>query len=457
MRFLVVLSLIFGQFLPSGTIAMTSTEADLELLDETQALGCRYFLEQTLPNGLIRDTSRPSAPASTAATGFGLAALTIIADRYETSRNWSASSDEVQALALQIVRTLDSIQQAQADSPELYGKDGFFYHFIDADGKRRGKCEVSTVDTAILLAGMITASYYFGGEIAQRTDAIAQRIDWSAYLLPARHALWSGAQQYSHGWSPERGVFANTWDRPTDEALLIHLLALAQQPDNHAYQQAFFAYPRVTRQYQGVPVVNSYFGSLFTYFFAHCFYDFRSLGSDSPEQVPGVPSDVPSVNWWDNSIRAAEANRAFCIAHADEYPWYGEDAWGLSACYDPNGKYLGGLGTEPSEAKPFHNGTLPPYGAISCMPFFGERLESNLGFRALRHFHREYREVLWGEYGPRDAIHPSRDPVSVGFDVGIDVGPMVLMIENYRTGAIWQRFMGYPGVLTGAHKVFAGP
>ena len=450
---MILLVLCLGWFLPMNTVSPTSL-SPAGLLDQTEALACRYFIEQILPNGLVRDTSRPASPASIAATGFGLAALTILAERSGSSSLWQMAPSDAEARAVQIARTLAQIQEAQPDAPELYGWHGFFYHFSEADGTRAGKCEVSTVDTAILMAGLYTAAAYFGGETAEITATISVRLDWAAFLMPGKDASFEGTLQFSHGWSPERGIFRATWDRPTDETLLIHLLALAQQPDNLDFQRAFFGYPRVTREYQGIPVVCSYFGSLFTYIFAHCFYDFRLLGSDAPEQVAGIPPETPAVDWWLNSRRAAEANRAFCVAHRDEYPWYGEDAWGLSACYDPNGKYLGSLGAAPSERPPFHNGTLPPYGAVSCLPFFEAPLEQNPGFRALRHYAERYGETLWGNYGPRDAIHPGRPTPVVPFYVGIDVGPMALMIENHRSGLIWQLFMKYPGVLEGTRPVF---
>ena len=154
----------------------------LALLDDTEALACRYFTEQVLSNGLVKDTSREGDRASIAATGFGLAALTVMAERFGTSERWNLSPERARAQAQLIAQTLDAIQEHQEGHPETYGIAGFFYHFVDEEGKRVGRCEVSTVDTAILTAGLMTAASYFGGEIADRSARILDRLDWEFFL-----------------------------------------------------------------------------------------------------------------------------------------------------------------------------------------------------------------------------------------------------------------------------------
>lgn len=441
--------------------------SDSELLDRTEVQTARYFWDQALTNGFVRDLNN-SPHSSIAATGFGLAALVVMAERYGSSPEWTVTRTEAEGRARAILDTAVAIQELQDSNPSQYGKAGFLYHFVDQNGQRYGSSEVSTVDMAILLVGALTAGQYFGGEVQAHADEFFGNIDWSYFL--------AGDDQFHHAWQPEQtsdfgvtppdmdGYLSNQkWDRPSDEVLLISLLALASDLDNEAFRRSLYSWPRVTRSYAGYDVVNSYFGSLFTYIFAHAFFDFGAMGFDDPDSA-GM--SVPSVNWFDNSRRAALANRQFAIDHSGEFPTYGPDQWGLSACYRPGGSYFGDNGAKPAEVdggEPRHDGTVPPYGAISSMPLVGdssiEALTDNLAFQALRNYYDNHFQGLWGLYGPRDSFETQLiddQPVSDYSDlyVGIDVGPEVLMIENYRTGLVQQQVMSHPNVLAAAKMQF---
>lgn len=465
---------------------------DDQLLDRTQAQAARYFWEQAFnTNGFVRDLTN-SSEASIAATGFGLAALAIMAERYGSSPEWTVTPDEARNRAQTVLQAAVDIQSQQAGDSEHYGKAGFLYHFIEPDGRRYrnrlgsgldSTIEVSTVDTALFAAGAIVAGQYFGGEVRASADQFLANLDWNYFYDAA-------VGRFHHSWRPEYlngttvtspdgdGYLSNLrWDRPTDEVLLINLLALARQPSSAAFHESLYRWPRLTRSYAGYDVVNSFFGSLFTYFFAQGFVDFAALGPDNPA---GAGSAEPSVNWFLNAKSAALANRQFAIANAPGFPSYSAERWGLSAAYAPSGAYIGDNGAKPTECnynpdtgvcgatppapqngEPHHDGTVPPYGAISAMPLVrttGEVLSDNLGFQALRHYHDAHFSGLWGPYGPRDslAIRIPGQPTYSPLYVGIDAGPQVLLIEQYRSGLPARLVMGHAGIDAALHLQFPG-
>jgi len=440
---------------------------DEELLDHTEARAAQYFWDQTFStNGFVRDTTG-AAYASIAATGFGLAALVVIAERYHTSGEWTISPGLARLRAEQILSAAVAIQERQAADPSTYGTAGCLYHFIDAEGRRAGTSEVSTTDMALLIAGTLTAGQYFGGQVQSLADRFFRAVQWS-YFLDRETG------QFYHAWKPERvsgytvgapnargGLSDLHWDRPTDEVLLLALLALASDPFNQMFRESLYRWPRVVRRYKEYGVVSSYFGSLFTYLLGHAFFDFQSMGMDNPG-AQGVASVEP-VDWFLNARQAILANRQFAIDQATAFPTYSSEQWGLSACYRPDGTYFGANGAEPAENPPLLDGTLPPYTAISAMPLLRisphESLQDNLAFQALRHYYDRHFDGLWGPYGPRDSFVVAWEGNHLAtrytrLYVGIDVGPEVLMIENYRTALIHRFFMSHPDILAAVRMQF---
>lgn len=475
---------------------------DDQLLDRTQALAARYFWDQAFKtNGFVRDLTNAPA-ASMAATGFGLAALAIMAERSGTSPEWTVTTQQARTRATKILQAAVNMQQQQAADSAHYGKAGFLYHFVEPDGRRYrnfpgntpdSTIEVSTIDTALFAAGAVVAGQYFGGQVQTLADQLLANLNWSYF-----HDAPSG--RFRHAWKPEypggtpiQGpdgdgyLSAQLWDRPTDEILLINLLALAREPSNSAFRASLYKWPRATRTYGGYNVVNSFFGSLFSYFFAEGFLDFEALGLDNPA---GAGSSEPAANWFLNAKNAALANRQFAINSAGTYPTYSAQRWGMSACYPPhapaNELYFGENGAKPSECnfnvnnppgqecgispappqsgEPNHNGTVPPYGSISAMPLVrnaGETLGNNLAFQTLRHYYDAHYSGLWGVYGPRDSLvtrMQGAQPATTysPLYVGIDVGPEVLLIERYRTGLPARVFMGHPGIDAAVRQQFSG-
>ena len=440
----------------SACVNTTTQAADLALLDSTQAKAAKYFYEQSISNGFVKDTSVKTF-SSIAGTGFGLAALTVMAQRYGTTTEWSYTPTQLRARANLILDNILTIQNSQSANPSTYGTHGLLYHFVNADNTLASGSEVSTVDNAILLAGVITAGEYFGSEVKTKANTILGNTDWNFFLKSPSNNFTSNNginYQFTHGWYPSSGIISQTWDRPTDEAMLISVIALATNPNNMDYKKSLFSWPRTVRSYSGYSLVNSYFGSLFSYEFAHLFVDFQKIGSDNPT---GIMSGVNAVDWWQNSIYAAKANRQFCIDNSSTYSSYGADSWGLSAVEKPDTSYFGTNGALPTDSGfAIHDGTVAPYSAISTMPFFksedGGLLMNNLGFRVLKNLYNTRFAGLWGTYGPYDSFNASNQ-YSTHYS-GIDQGPIVLAIENYRTGGVNTQFMNNDSIKAALKTVF---
>lgn len=446
---------------PTGELRLT----DEELIDLTEAQAAKYFWDRALENGFVKD-SEFSQDSSIAATGFGLASFPIMAERYGENANWTVSPVQAEERVRLILDNALSYQRQQVDNASQFGKAGFLYHFLNEDGKRSGESEVSTADMALFVAGALVAGQYFGGDIEVKANQLFDNVDWQYFFD-------STNDRFYHAWKPActsgfnisapdgDGCLSNQqWDRPTDEIILVNLLALAKDPNNEGFRRSLYAWPRVVRSYGGYDVVNSYFGSLFTYVYAHAFFDFERMGPDNPA---GVGSGVQAVNWFENSWNAACANRQFVIDEAvnnpGDYPAYGPDAWGLSAATRPDGIYFGDMGAKPAEVNggsPNHEGIIPPYGAISTFPILGDRPclnespDENHPLSALWHYYEDY--DIWGTYGPYDSFKVHY--IGGGFPVitlsarylGLDVGIEALMIENWRSGFVNNLFMSHPKI-----------
>ncbi len=426
--------------------------SDEEVLDKVEADTALYFYDQIVGPGHVKDTSE-TPYSSIAATGFGLTALAVLAERYGTSDFWQTvtpqmARDRVEAILDDLLR----IQQNQIANSAEYGTAGFFYHFIDSEGKRSPGSEVSLVDTALLIIGALTAGEYFGGDIKDKADLLYDSIDWTFFID-------ENTYQYHMGWKPESsrgfttpkdgGYISNgTYNLPSDEVLLISLLALGNHFDDEMVRKSYFSYPRNEKKYTATSgdnegteytVVNSYFGSLFTYLYAHCYFDFQNLGIDQTYFAPDAPYPV-SVNWWDNSVQAIMANRQFCIDQREYYPFsYSENSWGISAVQRPDGRYEGRYGAVPFNNGPGNDGVVALYCSLSSMPFFKtssyELPSENEAYQAMRYFYNNYFTQMYGQYGFYESFDNKGNFSNVY--LGLDQGPIVLMIENYRSNLIW--------------------
>ncbi|MDH3252826.1 MAG: T9SS type A sorting domain-containing protein, partial [Ignavibacteria bacterium] len=315
---------------------------------------------------------------------------------------------------------------------------GFFYHLLDpATATRTWNSELSSIDASLCLAGVIFAREYFNAstdpvemEIRRLGDSVYHRFDW-------RWMLKSPDNVFYMAWKPESGFDVYTWDYLTDETILVCLLAIGS---GQVDPSVFYAWPRILGSYHGFTCYQTWWGSLFTNFFAQCWIPGEQLGLDRGQPIP--------VNWWQNSATAALASRQFCIDSSVTYRTYGDNSWGLTACFGPTG-YNGGVdksygGAPLGDWPPNHDGTIAPYGAGSSIGFFSRDPSLNLSVQALRNYYNNYPK-LWGLYGLKDAYNlgglaDTTDDWYTDDYVGIDSGPLLVMIENYRSGLVWNYF-----------------
>ncbi len=367
--------------------------------------------------GLIPDRMPGGeAISSIASVGYGLAALCIGAER------GFAPEADLRARALGTLKTLyDNVQQDH----------GFFYHFLDMKTARRAwSSEVSVIDTAICLDGVLMAGAYFGGDVQARADEVYQRVDWPWY------ASASDGKRFSMGYSPEQGFFG-AWDM-TAEQFMMYFLG-AGSTAHPVPGSLFYGFARPLESYGGLPnMVRSPAGSLFVYQFSHAWFDLRHT------------KDGQNVDWFRNSTIAALANRRYAM---DQPASLGTGAldWGFTASDGPNG-YEGGYGAKPGGGST--DGTVAPYGAAGSVVFAPVQslrtlmnMKETLGAKG-----------LWGAYGFQDAYNRSRTPAWIGPDViGIDKGVSMLMIENYLTGFVWRTMSGIPAVQAGMLRCGVAP
>lgn len=365
-----------------------------------------YFKENSDPaSGLFFDATG-GGDLSTAVTGFGLTALVIGAEH-----GW-ISKEEAMKRVKKCLQTFLKIEN----------KDGFFYHFIDSKTlKRAGNSEISTVDTAILLAGMITAGEYFGGDIKKMADQIYRRVKWNLYLVTDENdEHW---MQFRHGWTPEEGMTESFWDYYTDETILVDLLGIGA-PANAVPPDVFYHFQRREGKYNpGLPpFIYSWHGSLFSYQYAGAWYDLRN-------QV-----DEKGVNWFENSTNATLSNRAFAVDHAHQYKTFGKDMWGITGMRLVDNYTMEHGPTPNGQNKAEYEGTVSPSGPGGSMIF-----TPYLSLRMLKHLYLQYPDT-WGVYGFKDSINIDRNYISPIY-YGLGEGILLLSIENFRSGLVWNFFM----------------
>lgn len=412
--------------------------------DDLQARTFRFFWETTNPaNGLTPDRY-PSAPfASIASVGFALTAYPI-----GVERGW-VSRAVARARVLATLRFFDTAPQGPSRRG-VAGYRGFFYHFLDMrDGHRFRGIELSTIDTALLLMGMLFCQSYFNqadeeeAEIRALADRIYGRVDWRwAQQPPAR------SPAINLGWKPESGFLRYSW-RGYNEAMIVYLLALGS-PTYPAAGDAWSAWQRDFDHTWAVDgSANPYLGfaPLFGHQYPHVWVDYRGI-RDSYMLGRGI-------DYFENSRRATYAQRAYAIANPMHWKGYGPDIWGLTACDGPGAirhRYLG-------QMRQFRNyaargpgqrddGTIAPTAALGSVAFAPE-----ICVPAALAMKQDYGEYILGTYGFLDAFNPSFDFSDVrpktgrvvpgvgwiGPDyLGIDQGPIVAMLENWRSGLIWR-------------------
>ena len=429
--------------------ALVATES--AFLDTLEARTFQFFWERSDPHsGLTPDRWPTRSFASVSATGFALTAYPIGVERGYVSR--PAARERV----LNTLRFFWTAPQDTSRSGAL-GYRGFFYHFLEPEtGHRFEAVELSTVDTALFLAGALFCQTYFDGpdpsevEIRALADSLYGRADWQwAQVRPPA---------IGHGWSPEHGPLPYDW-RGYNEATLLYLLALGS-PTHPVGMDAWREYTSRYKwgTFEGQEHVG--FAPLFGHQYTHAWIDFRGIQDDFMR--------LHDSDYFENSRRATLAQRAYAVANPNAWAGYGPQLWGLTACDGP----LDGRLTIGGREREFHtywargasftevhdDGTISPAAAGGSIAFAPE-----IAIPALIAMRAAYGTNVFGKYGFVDALNPTIvDPTATHhghvvaglgwFDtdyLGIDQGPILIMAENYRTGFVWRTMQRNPHVVRG--------
>jgi len=383
---------------------------DEQLLEDIQHANFLFFWEQANPKtGLIRDrftvrgTDKGSV-ASIASTGFGLTALCI-----GEKRGYVSTRDARQ----RVIATLEFLWKG------LPNHRGFFYHFADTNtGERQWDSEVSSVDTAILLCGVLTCRAHFRySEITELAYRVFNRVDWTwlsedTSLLP-------------HGWMPEIGFLPYRWDGYS-ELMMMYLLGIGS--GSHPLPpETWTAWKRNTYEYDGLRYIGS-IAPLFVHQYSQAWFDFRGKRDKY-------------ANYFQNSVTATEVHRRFCIELSKQFPDYSDDLWGITASDSQHGYVAWG---GPPAVGPI-DGTVVPSAPGGSLPFLPQAT-----MRVLRTIKNKYPDA-WSRYGFINAFNPLKkwyDPDVIGIDTGITM----LMAENARTGYVWETFMKLPEAIRGMQR-----
>ena len=450
---------------PVSASRFTPSTRQLALADTVEERTFRWFWETTdSTTGLAHDRWPQRDFSSIASIGFALTAYPIGAERAWITR---AQAAERTLVTLRYLWQLPQGPEAQ----NVGGYKGFFYHFLRyADGRRFETVELSTIDTALLLGGVLFAqSYYTGSDVTQTAiraiaDSLYRRVDWAwSVTRPPRVMM---------GWNPEIGYFTADW-RGYNEAMILYVLGLGS-PTHPLAPESWAAWSTTNpwTTYRGQEHTN--FSPLFGHQYSHVWIDFRGI------QDPYIRSH--GIDWFENSRRATLSQREYAIANPHGFAGYGTDIWGLTASDGPadttvaiNGKSTalhsywarGASNDGDPEGSERDDGTLAPTAALGSMPFAPE-----IVFPAMVAMRERYGSVLFDRYGFKDAFNPSVTSAAikvrmgtvdaklgwVGRDyLGIDQGPIVAMIENYRSELIWKTMRRNPYIVRGLRQAgFSG-
>ncbi len=423
---------------------MSEPSPNLEDLERLQRDAVGYFLRAANPvNGLIADSSRDAAPCSIAATGLGLAAYVVGAERGFLPRREAAQ------------RTLTALRffrdSPQGEEPDATGHRGFYYHFLDMQtGRRMWQSELSMIDTAILMAGVLTSGMYFSAatdderETRELAGFLYQRIDWP----------WAAAHGpvVRMGWKAGAGFLSYGWEGYS-EAMLLYVLGLGS-PTHPLPAESYGAWCG-TYQWENLYDIDFLFAApLFIHQLSHVWIDLRGIQDAFMREKRS--------DYFENSRRATAVQQQYALRNPLRFKGYGENCWGITAGLGPGfstRRVEGGIERQfygyVARGVPFgpDDGTLAPWAAAASLPFAPE-----IALAALRHVREVYPETL-----SKDGLLTSFNP---SFDVGdgahrgwlapehhgLDQGPVALMIENYRSGLLWRLMRECPVIVTGLRR-----
>jgi hypothetical protein len=415
-------------------------------LHRLQQRSFRYFAKHVDPKtGLVLDSTQPHSPSSIAAVGFALSSYPVAVERGFIRRATALSR------TLAALRFFDEADQSGA--ADGTGYKGFFYHFLHADtGRRAWKSELSTIDTALLLVGMLVAAQYFSGggekerEVRARTASIYARTDWR----------WAqqGQEAVVLAWKPESGFASYRW-RGYNEALLLYVLGLAA-PEFSVGRAAYDAWTSTFRwrRIYGHDVLFA--GPLFIHQFSHIWIDLRG--------IKDAFMSAKKTDYFENSRRATYVQQQYAIKNPRKWEGYGEHSWGFTASDGPGDVKA----TVRSRKRQFYgyrargapfgpdDGTLSPWAAVASLPF-----APDIVMPSIRHFEKTlaHRPSTYGFYASFNPSFPDADKKAgwvSPWHYALNQGPMVLMIENYRSGLIWRLMRECPAIVLGLQRAGFG-
>ena len=418
------------------------------MLEALQRQAFEYFLRAANPdNGLIADSSRAGAPCSIAATGLGLAAYVVGAERGFLPRRDAAA------------RTLTTLRffrdSPQGEEPDATGHRGFYYHFLDMKtGRRVWQSELSMIDTAILIAGVLTSGMYFSAaadderEIRDLARFLYERIDWP----------WAAADSrvVHMGWKAGAGFLSYGWEGYS-EAMLLYILGLGS-PTHPLPAESYGAWCRAY-QWENLYDIDYLFAApLFIHQLSHVWIDLRGIQDAFMREKRS--------DYFENSRRATVVQQQYALRNPMWFKGYGESCWGFTAGLGPGfsqQRAEGGIERQfygyVARGVPFgpDDGTLAPWAAAASLPFAPE-----IVLAALRHYRDAYPETL-SEDGLLTSFNPSFDAGDGAHQgwlaaehLGLDQGPVALMIENYRSGLLWRLMRECPAIVTGLRRAGFG-
>lgn len=413
-------------------------------IETVQRESFSYFLHEVTPsNGLIADKAATDWPASIAATGLALAAYPVGVERGFVSRRAAAE------------RTLCTLRffwnSPHGPEPDATGYHGLYYHFLDMQtGRRAWQSELSTIDSAFLLAGALVAAQYFDAksplehEIRALADALYRRADW----------CWAQDRglTVTHGWTPEKGFLPYRWEG-YDEALLLYILGLGS-PTHPLPASSYTAWMSTYRWEHCYGFEYLYAGPLFTHQLPHIWIDFRGI-QDAYMVDKGI-------DYVENSRRATYVQQQYAIDNPLGFEAYCPHCWGITASDGPGpgAAIVNGVKREffgyIARGVPYgpDDGTLAPWVVVASIPFAPE-----IVLPTIKYCVHQARLVEFARYGFKASYNPSYPSTSGDpagwvspWNYGINQGPIVLMIENYRTGLLWQLMRRCPYVINGLRR-----
>ncbi|HZY25059.1 MAG TPA: glucoamylase family protein [Bacteroidales bacterium] len=421
-------------------------DVDLERLQNETF---NYFLYETNPeNGLVIDKTGKDWPSSIAATGMALTVYPVAIEHGFITRD---------AAVEKVITTLRFFWNShQGPEPDATGYHGFYYHFLDMrTGRRTWKCELSTVDSAILFAGILTAGIYFDADDERETEI--RKIADALY----RRADWQWAQNHgptvTHGWKPERGFLRFRW-KGYDEALILYILGLGS-PTYPLQENSYTEWASTYEWINSYGYEYLYAGPLFIHQMSHIWIDFRGI-QDAYMHNKGI-------DYFENSRRATYVQQQYAIDNPKGYSGYSRNCWGITASDGPGPHTFSVDGKKhryfdyKGRGVPYgpDDGTIAPWAVIASLPFAPE-----IVLPAIDYLENEVKLKVGNPYGFKATFNPSFPHKSTNpygwvspWHYGINQGPIIAMIENYKTGFLWRLMRTCPYIINGLRRAgFAG-